>query len=40
MLMLVRYFGLTLLHIQKEASYVEAKLGYENLLSFLDSEVK
>ncbi|GJR96813.1 hypothetical protein Tco_0268987 [Tanacetum coccineum] len=37
-LMLVRYFGLTLLHTQKEGSYVRVKLGDGSLLSFLDSE--
>ena len=40
MLMLVGYFGLTLLHTQKEASYVLVKLGDGSLLSFLDGEVR
>ena len=34
MLMLSGYFGLTLLHAQKEGSYVWAKLRYGSLLSF------
>ena len=38
-LTLVRYFGLTLLHTQKEASYVWVKLGDGSLLSSLDDEV-
>ncbi|KAA0050839.1 putative chloroplast RF68 [Cucumis melo var. makuwa] len=36
--MLVGYFGLTLLHTQKEANYVGVKLGDGSLLSFLDGE--
>jgi len=38
--MLVGYFGLTLLHTQKEASDAWVKLGDGSLLSFLDGEVR
>ena len=38
--MLVGYFGLTLLHTQKEASYAGVKFGDGSLLSFLDGEVR
>jgi len=38
--MLVGYFGLTLLHTQKEASDTWVKLGDGSLLSFLDGEVR
>jgi hypothetical protein len=38
--MLVGYFGLTLLHTQKEASDVGVKLGDGSLLSFLGGEVR
>lgn len=38
--MLVGYFGLTLLHTQKEGSYILVKLVDGSLLSFLDGEVR
>lgn len=38
--MLVGYFGLTLLHTQKGASYVWVKLVDGSPLSFLDGEVR
>ena len=39
-LTLVGYFSLTLLHTQKEASYVWIKLGDGSLPSFLDGEIR